>query len=87
MKTKVTTKIETAIEDWQFGWWNSEEEAFVPLVDTEEGKREAAAAINVPEKLIEALLISMEDLQDLIRSDLMDIWIRIDNIEQQIPAR
>jgi len=79
MKTVTTTKIETRIDSLQFGYWDMEDEEFVPFSSmVEEKLDEAAKLLGCTPLLLDALAMLTESICESVAADLADIWERLE---------
>ena len=82
MKTKTITKIISNIEDQRFGFWDEGKEEFTEL--NSKTLDELSKKMNCGTKLLVSLDIFTEGIKELVRSDLTDIWKRIDFLERKV---
>ena len=87
MRTQTTVKVESATQDLEFGIWSTEDGEdgeFVSLhgMDADEAAR-MAEKLGCSMALIDALVMFAETITDLVGNDLVDIWKRLDKIEQK----
>ena len=79
MKTVTTTKIETRIDNLQFGYWDIESEEFIPISGmTDAELNEAAMPLGCTPLLLDALAILAESISESVAADLVDIWKRLE---------
>ena len=79
MKTVTTTKIETRVENLQFGYWDMESEEFVPFSSMVEAKLdEAAKLLGCTPVLLDALVMLVASISKSVAADLVDIWKRLE---------
>ena len=80
MKTK--TRVAADIDSLEFGYWDPETEDFIPVdVTNVDQLKQAAAALECSERLIDTIGTLTASISELISSDLKDIWERLDRIE------
>lgn len=81
MKTVITKTIDANIQSLTFGYWDNETEEFVP-VDESTKIEVVAAYLGCTKELVYALWTFAEGIRDLLVDDLVDIWQRLDRIEE-----
>ncbi len=74
MKTEVNVVAET--DRIEFGYWDEENDTFVPLPADEENA-EIAEKFGCTPLLIDALIMLAADINQAVGEDLKDIWKRI----------
>ena len=84
MKTQVMVKVTSSVQDLEFGIWDTEGDEFISLhgMDTDETTR-MAERLGCSTALIDALVMFTEAISDLVGIDLVDIWKRLDKLEQK----
>jgi len=80
METIVTTKVVSEVKNLSFGYWDEENEEFIPIggMNNDELK-EAAKLLGCSPALLDALVMFAETICDTVISDLVSIWQRLDN--------
>jgi len=79
-KMKTVTRIETRTEKVQFGFYDIEEEKFIPInVAKAADMKLAIKKLECSETLIDTIGIAIEMLIEAVSCDLKDIWDRLDN--------
>ena len=81
MRTTVITKIETKLDDLEFGYWDEEAQTFVGV---ERNHQEVQDKFNLSDDAISSLTMFLADVKELIASDLADIWERLDEIDKRL---
>jgi len=86
MKTVRSERVESHVERVRFGMWDAEEERFVAVYinDPPQVFAATAAELGVSEDLVRALVLSFEMLATAMHEDLVDIWKRMDALEQRV---
>lgn len=89
MQTKVTTAYKTNLDDLCFGYWeplgdNDGQVIYLKDDSKPEDIQKAAEYLGVSPKLIDALMMFSGDIRDDLRVDLVDIWKRLDKVEQKL---
>ena len=80
MKTEIKVTIRSDMESLVFGYWDEEQQEFIPLDGTDKDVQERAAELfGCTPALIEALIMFAEQIVDVVGLDLRDIWRRLDN--------
>lgn len=95
MKTYVTTNYDTHLDDLRFGYWEYPENEQIEdgrYVRLDDGAKpadtqKAAKYLEVSPKMIDALVMFAGDVQEKVRADMIDIWQRLDKIEQRLNRR
>ena len=73
MKTIKTTRVETELSRLEFGYWDLENDEFIPI-RSEVDIVKAAELFGVNPLLVEALITLIDGIKDFIGADLKDIW-------------
>jgi hypothetical protein len=81
MRTVISRRIETNLEQFQFGFFDGEE--FIPITP-ENVEKMAGTSLATPSALVSCLLDAFIYLQDCARDDLSDIWVRMDDLSSRI---
>jgi hypothetical protein len=89
MKTETVTRYETNLDDLSFGYWYKEgsmdDGDFIDLEDpSEEDIRKAASYLKCSTELIDSLVMFAEDVKEHIKIDMIDIWQRLDKLEEMV---
>lgn len=72
-------RIKTEVEEVRFGFWDPEEDDFVPIDTTKVADLKAAVEhFNCSEEIVEALGAMFERLIEAVADDLETIWKRLD---------
>jgi hypothetical protein len=82
METKVITKIISDIEDLKFGFWDEKKELFIEL--DPENLVSISKALDCSTELVTSLGVFSESLKELVKSDLVDIWKRLSEIDRKV---
>lgn len=77
METVITKEVKTETENIQFGWYDTGNGEFRPVVDHDDYK-EAAAALGCTDALISTLVLFTDIIIDNVSADLAEIWKRLD---------
>lgn len=76
---RTVKKVETSIDDLQFGYWDVEDEEFIPIDGmTEKEMGHAAKLLGCSPLMLDALLLFSNSVRDSIAGDLKDIWRMVD---------
>jgi len=82
---KTETKVIADIDSLKFGYWNPEDEDFMPVDVTDaRALKQAAEALGCSERLLDAIGTLANAISESISGDLKDIWKRLDEIEQRL---
>ena len=73
---KTETSIKCAVEECIFGYWDDEQEKFIPI--DEQNRKEFAQKMDCSEKLLEAIEETFSSLVDMLKEDLTDIWKKLE---------
>jgi hypothetical protein len=78
MKTVRTKRIVAELDGLQFGYWDMENEEFVPIenMSTEE-IRVVAEKMGVKPLLLDTLSMFSDSIREMVGKDLEDIWERL----------
>lgn len=76
MRTIQRVKTKT-LDDIAFGYWDEENEQFVP-VETQNDISRAAGLLGITVEMMKALVLFASLVRDAVSSDLIDIWKRLD---------
>lgn len=71
---ETTRTIKGHYQDIQFGYWDAENEEFVPI---ESASPEFAAKLGCSELLLDTLVILVQDIKEKFGEDLKDIWRKV----------
>ena len=77
MKTVTSTKVVCEIDKLTLGWWNEEQDKFIPI-ESQDDYEKAAIALGCSEKMLDTLVTLIASIQATIGTDLRDIWKRLD---------
>ena len=76
---RTVKKIETNIDDLQFGYWDMESEEFVPINGMSDAElNQAARLLGCTPLLLDALMVFNDSISESIAGDLKDIWRMVD---------
>ena len=76
---RTVKKIETNIDDLQFGYWDMESEEFVPISGMSDAElNQAARLLGCTPLLLDALMIFSANISESVAGDLKDIWRMVD---------
>ena len=80
METVRSSKVICKMDDLDFGYWDDESETFVSL-----GTESAAVQkhLKLSDEMLSSLIMFVADIQELIGSDIVEIWERLDYVEKQ----
>jgi len=83
VKTNVKTTIESQTRQLEFGYWmqEGEEGEFIPL-QNEQSYRIAAEHLGCSRELLDMMSLLHDFMLDAIIADLVDIWKRLDRMQQ-----
>jgi hypothetical protein len=84
MRTVTTVRIVTETRELSFGFWDSENEQFVPVDDNNIDT--VATTLNCSRELLGALVMLVESITLTIGKDLIDIWRRLDAMQKDQDA-
>lgn len=91
MKTQVAISYQTNLDDLCFGYWEpvGDFDGKVTYLkeETPEAVEKAAKYLECSPKLVDALVMLASDVQEKVRNDMIDIWRRLDKIEQELNRR
>jgi len=76
---KTETQIISVISGFQFGYWDEEQEKFIPI--EEDNRKETAKKLECSEKLLETIEENFAVLRDMLNEDLSDIWQQLSPIK------
>jgi len=78
MMRKVT-KIQMAVERLEFGFWDADNEEFVPIPSGDAAAYKVATKkLGCSEEMIDALIILVDTIRGHVAEDLSDLWRRMD---------
>lgn len=76
---RTVKRIETNIDDLQFGYWDMEGEEFIPIDGmTEEEMSQAAKLLGCSVLMLDALIMFSANVSESVAGDLKDIWRMVD---------
>lgn len=79
---KTTTVISTNFRNLQFGYWDTEKDKFIPV--SNDGKIEKfCKKENIAELIVRGILMSFDQIESEVRQDLVEIWERLNKIENK----
>ena len=83
MKTRVQTTVESETRKVEFGYWVQEDDEgeFFPL-QNENDYRQAVGYLGCSTELLDMMSVLHDSVLDAIGVDLVDIWERLDKMEQ-----
>lgn len=82
MKTEYITKIISNLDDFQFGYWDTEKDEFVPI--NEDNQAEIANRLEITEETLNMIREMFLDIKYLVNEDLADIWSEINLMEKKL---
>ncbi len=80
---KVKKLLSCAIDGLIFGYFDAEKEEFIPIELKESALKEAAMALGISAKFLEAMDGFVEMLREDIHEDLMDLWEEIHKEDEE----
>lgn len=86
MRTEIKKAIITHTQGLKFGYWDERREEFIPInlaLDDLE-KEKVAKVLKTSTELLEALITTFGDYTDTITVDLLDIWQRLDVLDERL---
>ena len=89
MKTRVTVRIETETEKYEFSIWRYDEEAEDgehEEIQSDEDAARLATELQVDPVLIGLIRSNIAELQDCVMTDVRTIWARQDELERRLDA-
>ncbi len=76
---RTVKKIETNIDDLQFGYWDVEGKEFIPINGmTDEELGCAATLLGCSPLMLDALMVFSDSISESVSGDLKDIWRMVD---------
>lgn len=86
MKTEIYVTMTTQTQETIFGYWDTETEDFVPIEAeaSEEELAEFAEWLKTSPRLLEAIVMTIDNFKTNVSGDLLDIWERLDRLEKKV---
>ena len=84
MKTTIHIEIDVETRKAEFGYWiqDGEDGEFIPI-NSEMDFQNAAEHLRCSRELLDMMVLLHASALDAVTVDLMDIWRRLDKIEQE----
>ena len=76
-------KVIALVDSLQFGYWDMEDEEFVPIDEYTVHVNKGVASLGCSEALLIALSMFAEAISETVGADLRDIWARLDSMEKK----